>query len=237
MKRHLDAAARPRTLVIVLGVALLLLGWIVIDQLRTSSRATISEDNATQLASEIRAACERRGETARQLGDLCQRAVAVEEDPTEPIAGPPGPEGEAGERGPAGESIVGPRGPAGEEGPRGPAGADSDVPGPQGPAGPPGESIVGPQGLVGPQGEPGESIVGPPGPEGPPGEDSTVPGPEGPQGPAGPAGQDGRGITAVRLEGDPTDCHLVISYTDDTEDRIPVPGEMCRPTPAPLLGG
>lgn len=108
----------------------------------------------------------------------------------------------------------------------------------RGPAGPAGEP--GPTGPAGPQGEPGESIIGPTGPpgaegpQGPRGEDSTVPGPEGP---AGPAGQDGRGITAVRLEGDPTDCELVIVYTDATEDRIDVPGEMCRPTPVPLLGG
>jgi hypothetical protein len=93
-------------------------------------------------------------------------------EPGESIVGPPGPPG---------ESIVGPAGPEGPPGPAGPAGesivgppGERGDPGEQGPPGPPGESIVGPQGDLGPPGPAGESIVGPPGERGEPGPPGTV---------------------------------------------------------------
>ena len=153
-----------------------------------------------------------------------------------------GPQGEAGETGPAGlsayqlalnagyvgsssawlASLVGP------PGPQGPPGADSTVPGPQGP---PGET-----GPPGPQGDPGaDSTVpgpaGPPGPEGdpgptgPPGADSTVPGPQGEtgsvglQGPAGPQGDVGpQGPAGVITDGSVTTAKLATGAV--ISDRI-----------------
>jgi hypothetical protein len=106
----------------------------------------------------------------QQLLELGQAPVV--EPPTDPVVV----EGERGERGPAGESIVGPPGPRGEPGqsipgPQGPAGRDSTVPGPPG-----ADSTV-----AGPRGERGE-----PGAAGEPGEDSTTPGPQGERGEQGP---------------------------------------------------
>lgn len=234
MSRHVDVRRHWLTGLLVLAIGMLL-AWIVLGQWRTASRAQVTADNAQMLAGEIGAACDRGGNVARQLGDLCQRAVAVEADPAEPVAGPPGPPGEpgaAGEQGATGPR--GPAGPAGAEGEQGQPGERGPV-GEQGPEGEQGElGPVGSPGPVGPAGPPGEQGV--PGPIGPAGEQGPA-GPEGADGPPGPAGQDGRGITAVRLEGDPTDCELVVGYTDATEDRLEVPGEMCRPAPVPLLGG
>lgn len=118
----------------------------------------------------------------------------------------------------------GPRGFPGPDGPRGIQGLQGEQgeTGPTGATGEPGEV-----GATGPQGEAGE-----PGSTGPQGEQGE-PGPTGPEGAQGPAGedgadgQDGRGIVTVTIEGDARECELVVEYTDDTEDRIPVNGLMC----------
>ncbi|HGC3614693.1 TPA: hypothetical protein ACIYHU_005565, partial [Escherichia coli] len=88
-------------------------------------------------------------------------------------AGPQGPKGDTGERGPEG-----PQGAKGETGERGPAG-------PQGPKGETGER--GPAGPQGPKGDTGER--GPAGPQGPKGDT----GERGPAGPQGPRGESARG--------------------------------------------
>jgi hypothetical protein len=92
-------------------------------------------------------------------------------------------DGERGEPGLPGESIVGP---SGERGPDGPPGRDGEsIVGPPGPVGPAGESIMGPAGppgergldglpgLAGASGEKG--LDGEPGPVGPPGVPGKLP--------------------------------------------------------------
>ena len=90
-------------------------------------------------------------------------------------------DGERGEPGPPGESVVGP---SGERGPDGPPGRDGEsIVGPPGPAG---ESIMGP---AGPPGSPGErGLDGLPGLAGASGEKGL----DGEPGPAGPPGAPGK---------------------------------------------
>jgi len=103
--------------------------------------------------------------------------------------GEPGPKGDAGDVGPQGEQ--GPKGDAGEQGPQGEPGptgpkGDKGDPGNQGPQGL--QGLQGIQGVQGPKGDTGD--VGPqgePGPKGDPGDD----GPQGPAGDAGPKGDQG----------------------------------------------
>ena len=170
IRRNPLPTSRSHRLTIVLLVLLLLLvGWILFDRSTSQRSAELATDNAASIAAQVRAACERRGLTAIELGDLCRQAEEVEKRPAETIPGPPGPPGPPGRD----STVPGPTGPRGFpgamgiQGPPGPPGAS--VEGPQGPAG---ESVQGPQGPAGepgapgPQGEPGESIVGPPGPAG-----------------------------------------------------------------------
>jgi len=99
----------------------------------------------------------------------------------------PGPKGDKGDPGPAGETgSMGAQGPAGATGPQGepgPAGAvgPQGLAGPTGPQGPIGETgAQGPQGAAGPIGATGpQGLQGPAGPQGPQGE-------QGPPGPGGP---------------------------------------------------
>ncbi len=84
--------------------------------------------------------------------------------------------------------ALGPQGPAGQQGPAGPNG-DPGAQGPAGPAGSPGQ-----QGPAGPQGESGAAgPAGPPGPAGPQG-------PAGAQGPAGSAGVASAGVPDPSLQ-------------------------------------
>jgi hypothetical protein len=121
---------------------------------------------------------QQRDDLAADVEALRQQLLELGQAPVvEPPADPVVVEGERGERGPAGESVIGPPGSRGEPGqsivgPPGPAGRDSTIPGP------PGRDST----VPGPRGERGE-----PGPAGEPGEDSTTPGPPGPQGERGPA--------------------------------------------------
>jgi hypothetical protein len=168
-----------RLTIVLLVLLLLLVGWILFDRSTSQRSAELAADNAASIAAQVRAACDRNGETARELGDLCRQAQEVEERPAETISGPQGPPGPPGRD----STVPGPQGPRGFpgsmgiQGPPGPPGAS--IEGPQGPAG---ESVQGPQGpagepgVPGPQGEPGESIVGPAGPAGEDGQDGA-PGP------------------------------------------------------------
>lgn len=227
--------AQPFTIALLVAL-IAMVGWITWDRAQTGQQAQLAADNAASIARQVQAACERRGDTAAQLGDLCRQAEQVEQEPAETVPGPPGPPGPPasdeqidaavaqfcsldGCRGPRGfpgadSTVPGPRGRPGEDstvpGPPGPPGADSTVPGPPGPAG-------------------ADSTV--PGPPGPPGADSTVPGPPGADGEDGRDGADGRGIVDVTVEGDAQECELVVDYTDDTETRIEINGLICvRPS-------
>jgi hypothetical protein len=213
-RNPLPTSRSHRLTIILLALLLLLVGWILFDRSTSQRSAQLATDNAASIAAQIRAACERNGVTARELGDLCRQAEQIEERPAETIPGPPGPPGPPGRD----STVPGPAGPRGFpgsmgiQGPPGPPGAS--IEGPQGPAG---ESVQGPQGPAGepgapgPQGEPGESIVGPAGPAGADGQD----------------GVDGRGIVSVEfINGG--DCHMVITYTDATVDQFPMPASMCK---------
>ena len=181
-----DRLPRGQTLTaILLLIVVLLVGWLAIDQALTrqslqqaEGSLQLAEDNAADLARQIREACDREGVVARELGsDMCRRAQQIERAPAETVPGPPGPQGIPGIQGPRGER--GPLGPVGPQGPQGVGGQDGTPgsPGSQGVSG-----LSGAQGPEGPQGE-----AGPAGPQGSAG--ST--GPTGPQGPAGPAGPTG----------------------------------------------
>lgn len=156
---------------LVLGVlALLWAGHLQIRANDATEAARTAEAvqgaQAQSLADQVRAACERGGEVARQLGAACQKAADVKATPA-PIEGPPGvpgPSGPPGPEGPKGDTVTGPQGAPGAPGANGQSGNT-------GAAGRDGQD-----GAEGPQGEPG-----PAGPEGPQG----VPGPAGPQGPPG----------------------------------------------------
>lgn len=121
-------------------------------------------------------------ELRAQLAGLGEEPVIEEEgtevgpevEPTEPLVGPPGPQGERGPRG-----LQGPQGERGLRGFQGPTGA----PGPQGDPGVMGR--IGATGATGPVGP-----EGPAGSTGPTGSDGAT-GPQGPQGPTGPAGPQG----------------------------------------------
>jgi collagen triple helix repeat protein len=139
------------------------LGGDVEDQRDAAVAKTVS------LAEQIRGEC-----TAGRLsGPICDDAG---EAIAQPIPGPAGP------RGPAGESIVGPKGDPGAAGQPGATG----VPGPAGAAGAPG--ATGPAGADGDPGADGER--GPMGEQGPKG-DKGDPGEPGPAGKDGADGEDG----------------------------------------------
>lgn len=133
------------------------------------------------------------------------------------FAGPPGPQGPAGERGEPGpqgpKGDTGAAGPQGATGPQGPAGERGEV-GPQGPKG-----DTGAQGLQGPKGDRGEQgIQGPQGPKG----DTGDTGPQGPQGIQGPKGDPGaKGETGPRGEqGDPGPKGDAFTYSDFTQEQL-----------------
>ncbi|MQB02030.1 MAG: hypothetical protein GEU78_17510, partial [Actinobacteria bacterium] len=120
---------------ILLVVITAMVAWLAFSSSSARQDARISADNASSIASQVTAACDRQGETARELGRLCEEAAAVEQEPVETIPGPRGERGEPGESivgptgprgfpGMPGESVTGPRGDRGEEGPPGPGGPE-----------------------------------------------------------------------------------------------------------------
>lgn len=174
----------PLTVTLIVAIASLV-GWSVWSLAHARSQARLAAGNAADIATQIRDACERDGETARELGDLCDRAVEVEEDP---VVDPPLPSREQVRDAVENYLIANPPA-SGEPGRPGGAGrppTDAEIDAAvarfcqggfcRGDRGVPGER--GEPGEDGEPGKDGESITGPEGPQGPPGE--TIVGPTGP---------------------------------------------------------
>ena len=227
----------PPRPILLMGLAALTMvtlgmGWMLYMQVsanaeRNEARAgeQVAKSNTQTLAEDIQRVCQEQGKLLIDDRDLCAKAVAVQETPTDALPGPKGDKGNDGEQGPQGFPGV-----AGEKGP----------PGPLGPVGPKGD--VGDDGVAGLsfQGPPGpagadSTVPGPPGPQGEPGADSTVPGPQGEPGPAGPAGPAGANGTDGRGIAD-TQCldngRWAVTYTDGTTQD----GGVCRTEPGPPIG-
>lgn len=238
----------PRWMFFVLGLMIVAgVGWNAWLILAANADKNTAQANSQTLAQDIQRICEQQGHLLVDDRDLCAKAEAVQETPTEAL---PGPKGDRGNDG-----APGSRGLTGEPGPRG-------FPGPAGPAGPKGDPGI--RGLLGLEGEPGSAgvpglpgqdgapgapgtpgrdgadstVPGPPGPAGetgpagPPGADSTVPGPAGPPGATGPAGADGadgRGIQSAYCS---DDGRWAITYTDGAVQD----GGTCRTTVVPGVG-
>jgi hypothetical protein len=233
-QRH-DSDLKLLRLRLALAVAIVaLLGWIGWSLYESNQRAAQSEaksqvaqSNSQTLAEDIKTICAQKGKVLLDDRDLCAKAEAVKQQPTEAIAGPKGNDGAPGKAGQPGiPGAAGERGPLGPVGPRGEKGDDGlaglTVEGPVGNPGTPGP--VGPQG---PAGEPGRD-----------GADSTVPGPAGPPGPAGADGapgapgsngSDGRSITDAQCR---DDGRWAISWSDGTTTD----GGNCRATLTPPVG-
>lgn len=213
----------PRWAFLVLALVIIVgLGWTVYNQVAATQDKNTAQANSQTLAKDIQTICAAQGKLLVDDRDLCAKADAVRQAPTEAIAGPKGDPGKDGLPGlPGMDGKDGKPGPSGPMGPIGPNGLDATgkpgadgTAGPQGPAGAPGaaSTIPGPAGPPGAQGEPG-----------PAGADSTVPGPEGPAGPAGPQGEQGRSIASAYC-GD--GGRWTITYSDGaTQD-----GGVCRTT-------
>lgn len=206
-------------LMIIAGIA-----WNIYMQYSATQDKNTAQANSQTLAQDIQRVCQAQGKLLVDDRDLCAKAEAVQDQPTEALPGPKGDKGNDGERGPLGP--VGPVGATGERGPLGPVGPKGDK-GDVGDDGVAGLSFQGPAGAAGPMGPQGEPGVpgadGAPGPAGPAGADSTVPGPQGPQ------GEPGRGIENAHC-GD--DGRWLITYTDGTTSD----GGVCREEPGPPLG-
>lgn len=73
------------------AVIVVLLLWIVWDNNRSDRQAEVATEqaklsaaNAEAIARQIHDACKRQDETAERLGDVCQQAELIAEEPTEP---------------------------------------------------------------------------------------------------------------------------------------------------------
>ena len=210
----------PRWMFFVLALMIIAgLVWNVYVTVSATAEKNTAQANSQTLAEDIQRVCQQQGKLLVDDRDLCAKATAVQETPTEALPGPKGDKGNDGE--PGKDSTI-----------PGPPGADSKVPGPVGPPGRPG--VDGDDGVAGLsfQGPPGvdgadSTVPGPPGPQGEPGADSTVPGPQGEPGPAGPAGtngSDGRGIADTQCL---DNGRWAVTYTDGTTQD----GGQCRTTP------
>lgn len=225
----------PPRPILLMGLAALTMvvlgmGWMLYMQVSANAEKNTAQANSQTLAQDIQTICKTQGKLLVDDRDLCAKATAVQEQPTEAIPGPKGDKGNDGERGPLGPvgpvGATGERGPLGPVGPLGPKGDKGDIGDDgvaglsfQGPAG--ADGVQGPVGPAGPQGEPGAD--GAPGPAGADGADSTVPGPPGPQ------GEPGRGIQSANC-GD--DGRWTITYTDGATSD----GGVCRTEPGPPIG-
>lgn len=198
-------------LMIIAGV-----GWNIYMQYSATLDKQTAQANSKVLAQDIQTICETEGRLLVGDRDICLKADAVIERPTEAIPGPKGEPGVPGEQGPPG--FPGPVGPKGDPGVAGSAGSAGSA-GAAGTNGTPG--VPGPHGPPGPQGVPGE-----PGSDG---ADSTVPGPAGPAGAAGPQGEPGRGISSAYC-GD--DGRWSITYTDGGVQDAGA----CREPNKPIVG-
>lgn len=206
-----NAVPRGNALTVVLGLVLLAaFGWFLIDRLWAEQRATtaeeqsvLAEENAEQIAAEVRSACEREGEIARELGDLCRKAEVVEQKPTAPINGIDGRDGQDGRDGRDGRpGRAGVDGRDGDDGRDGRAGVD----GTDGTDGTRGLSCVEELGLEACRGDMGATgAAGPPGPECPDGSEAQP--------------------TQVRVRGETGEAQFVDAWLCLIEASAPEPGE------------
>jgi hypothetical protein len=88
-RNPLPTSRSHRLTILLLVLLLLLVGWILYDRSTSQQSAELAADNAASIAAQVRAACERRGLTAIELGDLCRQAEQIEERPAETIPGRP----------------------------------------------------------------------------------------------------------------------------------------------------
>ena len=216
MNAHADREPfPPRWMFFVLALMIIAgLVWNVYVTLSATAEKNTAQANSQTLAQDIQQICKSQGRLMVDDRDLCAKATAVQETPTEALPGPKGDKGNDGAPGPQGFPGV-----AGETGPPGPLGPV----GPKGDAGDDGVAGLSFQGPPGPAGA-DSTVPGPPGPAGEPGADSTVPGPAGPAGADGATGQDGRGISDAQCL---DSGRWSITYTDGTTQD----GGQCRTTP------
>jgi hypothetical protein len=252
-----------RVVILLLSIAVVyLLGSKVMTQLdanTASEEATAAQQEAKSVADPLDEVCRRDEEIRRRLGDLCDTAAEVKDQPAPPEAGRDGRDGEDG-RGIASTAIVDGRllitytdGVLEDKGPivtQGTPGRD-------------GRSIVGTaiqngalvlsysDGTTETVGQ----VVGENGHDGADGrgvasvavsadfrllvtytDGETVD--VGPL-PPGPAGRDGRGIASIAFDMDT--CTATVTYTDGTAESTPMTGcqsdEPPPPEPGPLLPG
>lgn len=222
MNAHADREPfPPRWMFFVLALMIIAgLVWNVYVTLSATAEKNTAQANSQTLAQDIQQICKSQGRLMVDDRDLCAKATAVQETPTEALPGPKGDKGNDGAPGPQGFPGV-----AGETGPPGPLGPV----GPKGDAGDDGVAGLSFQGPPGPAGA-DSTVPGPPGPAGEPGADSTVPGPAGPAGADGATGQDGRGISDAQCL---DSGRWSITYTDGTTQD----GGQCRAqSPIPGVG-
>lgn len=198
-------------------------GILVYDKVAATADKNTAQANSQTLAQDIQQVCKSQGKLMVDDRDLCAKAEAVQQQPTEAIPGPKGDKGNDGEPGP-----VGATGPKGDYGPIGPVGPKGDK-GDKGDDGLAGLTVEGPAGAGGTMGP-----MGPAGPAGAPGKDGA-PGPVGPAGAdgapgaQGPKGDPGRGVE-TQYCGD--NGRWLVTYTDGTTQD----GGVCRTDPGPPIG-
>lgn len=196
------------------------LGWMVYDRLATTADKNTAQANSQTLAKDIQRVCQQQGKLLVDDRDLCAKAEAVQEQPTEALPGPKGDKGNQGERGLQGErgfpGLPGTKGDKGDKGDRGIEGREA-------------LGLPGQNGSAGKDGEPGrDGAPGSPGKDGEPGKDGA-PGSDGAPGKDGVDGKDGRGMTDAYC-GD--DGRWTITYTDGTTQD----GGVCRTDPGSPIG-
>jgi len=144
------------------------IGWNIYMQYSATVDKQTAQANSKTLAQDVQTICSTEGKLLIGDRDICTKADAVIERPTEAIPGPAGKDGLNGKDGRDGLDSTVP-GPPGHDGASstvpGPPGADSTVPGPPGRDG-----IDGRDGVDGANGA-DSTVPGPPGPQGPPGRD------------------------------------------------------------------
>lgn len=191
---------------VLVGVALVVAALALMLGLRSSQGQTevaaaqrdAAASQALSLADQVALACASPAARAELPESACVAAAQVRSDPVPPVAGASGAPGSEGPEGPAGPSGV------------------QGLPGLPGLPGPPGDD--GFPGTPGSQGDPG--------PQGPPG-DPGMDGSDGAQGPIGPQGPVGVGIESVQLVQNAAGCALLVTYTDQTSQTVPVAQSVC----------
>lgn len=220
----------PRWLMFVAVVMCLLavlagVGILVYDKVSATADKNTAQANTQTLAQDIQRVCREQGRLVVDDRDLCAKADAVQDTPTEALPGPKGDKGSDGERGPLGP--IGPVGATGERGPLGPVGPKGD----KGDIGDDGVAGLSFQGPAGADGEPGATgATGPKGDKGEPGV-GGAPGAAGADGATGPQGEPGRGIADTYCQ---DNGRWQITYTDGTVDND---AGQCRTDPGPPTVG